>query len=658
MVVFSHKHMTALLHKQQIHLKRPIEPALHPAKSVHTAEHSTPQTGESLRVLLSALAVACLSTLLTAGCSKDTQSAITTVNTPPTGAVEQPIQPPASRPSEQPRPSGPIEFTDVTTLAGIRFKHQSGAFGKKYLPETLGSGCAFLDYNNDGWQDILLINSMGWPGHKKAKSYSALYRNNQDGSFTNVTAQVGLAVELYAMGCAIADYDNDGFVDIYITCLGPNRLFRNLGNGTFRDVTATAGVDDPGFSTSAMWFDYDKDGRLDLFVCNYVEWTIETDLFCTLDGTNKSYCTPESYTGQSPTLYRNKGNGAFENVTHQAGLFDPTCKSLGVAMLDFDEDGWMDVFVANDTQPNKLYRNNGNGTFTDVALTAGVAFNEQGVARAGMGVDAADYDGSGRASLVIGNFSTEMMALYHNEGSGLFVDEAPTSTIGRVSLLSLTFACFFFDYDLDGWLDIFAANGHVADDIEAIQPQIRYAQPAHVFRNLGKKRFEAVTAKLGRALQRPMVGRGAAYGDYDNDGDLDLLITLNNGPARLLRNENGNQHNMLRIKTIGVTSNRDGIGAKVIVKREDGSPLWNIVKTGSSYCSQSELPLTFGLGRAERVSRIEVIWPTGRRETIPETRANQFITIQEGKGIISAHPIQFIHPTPSSIASQTNPPKN
>jgi hypothetical protein len=552
---------------------------------------------------------------------------------------------------EPQRYSGPIEFTDVTAAAGIRFQHNSGAFGKKYLPETMGSGGAFLDYDNDGWQDVLLINSMSWPERKGAKSFSALYRNNRDGTFTNVTKEAGLAVEMYGLGCAIADYDNDGHVDIYITCLGPNRLFRNRGNGKFLDVTAKAGVGDPGFSTSAAWFDYDNDGRLDLFVCNYVEWSEETDLFCTLDGENKSYCTPESYKGQSPTLYHNKGDGTFENVTERAGLHDPTCKSLGVALTDFDDDGWIDLLVANDTQPNKLYRNNGHGTFTDVGLAAGVAFSEAGVARAGMGVDAADYDGSGRPSIIIGNFSNEMMALYHNEGTGLFIDEAPTSTIGRETLLTLTFACFFFDYDLDGLLDIFAANGHVADDIEAVQPKVKYAQPPHLFRNLGKKRFEEVTAKLGRAFRRPMVGRGAAYGDFDNDGDLDLLITANNGPARLLRNDGGNQNNLLRIKTVGTKSNRDGIGAKVTVRLDGGVKLWNVVKTGSSYCSQSELPLTFGLGKADKVAKIEVVWPSGRRDTVSDIQANQAITLQEGKGIISAQPIIFVKPEASSPPS-------
>src|SRR5207247_938475 len=321
--------------------------------------------------------------------------------------------------------------------------------------------------------------------------------------------------------------------------LGASHLFRNIGGGKFVDVTAIAGVASAGFATSALWFDYDNDGKLDLFVAHYVDWSIENDLFCTLDGKSKSYCTPESYKGQSGTLYHNRGDGTFEDVTRRAGLYDPTSKGLGAAMLDFDGDGWMDLFVANDTQPNKLYRNRGNGTFADVGVGAGVAFSEAGVARAGMGVDAADYDASGRPSLVIGNFSNEMMALYHNEGTGLFIDEAATAGIGRPSLLTLTFACFFFDVDLDGRLDIFAANGHVADDINRVQPRVTYAQAAHLFRNVGAGRFEEITSELGTALRRPVVARGAAYADYDNDGDLDLLVTENHGPARLLRNDGG-----------------------------------------------------------------------------------------------------------------------
>ena len=552
-----------------------------------------------------------------------------------------------------PRPSGPIEYTDVTNQAGIHFKHNSGAFGKKYLPETLGTGCAFFDYDNDGWQDIVLVNSADWPEHKTGKSFLALYHNNQDGTFTDVTRQAGLAVEMYGIGVATADYDNDGNEDLYITCVGPNHLFRNLGNGKFSDVTAKTGVGDPGFSTSAVWFDYDNDGKLDLFVANYVEWSVATDQLCSLDGKNKSYCTPQSYKGQSSTLYRNKGNGTFVNVTDAAKLNDPTSKSLGVVMLDYNGDGWMDLFVANDTEPNKLYKNNGNGTFTDEAVAAGVAFSEAGTARAGMGADAGDFDGSGRQGIAVGNFTNESMALYRNDGTGLFTDEAPNSGIGKMSAQSLTFAVFFFDYDLDGLLDVFAANGHVSDDISVVQPNVKYAQPPHLFHNKGKKKFEETTTKLGRALQRAIVGRGAAYGDYDNDGDLDLLITSNNGPARLLRNDNGNQNDLLRVRTIGTRSNRDAIGAKVTLKTAKGSKQFNMVKTGSSYCSQSELPVTFGLGAPEegRTLSLEIVWPSGQKETISDVKPNQSITVEESKGITKATPIVFSRPTPSPSPS-------
>jgi len=538
-----------------------------------------------------------------------------------------------------PTSTSPVVFTDVTASAGLAFVHINGAFGKKYLPETLGSGCVFLDFDNDGWQDILLINSTRWPGRPGPRSHPTLYRNMGNGTFTDVTAGSGLDIELYGMGAAAADYDNDGRVDVFITAVGGNHLFHNEGGGRFTDVTERAGLGGAGFSTSALWFDYDNDGKLDLFVGRYVDWSIDKDLFCTLDGKTKSYCTPESYKGQSASLYRNRGDGIFEDVTRAAGLYDPTSKALGVAMLDIDGDGLMDVFVANDTQPNKLYRNRGNGTFVDIGVSAGVAFSEAGVARAGMGVDAADYDGSGRPSLVIGNFSNEMMALYHNEGNGLFIDDAATAGIGRPSLLTLTFACFFFDFDLDGRPDIFAVNGHVADDINRVQPNITYAQPSHMFRNLGGGRFEEITARVGAALRRPVVGRGAAYADYDNDGDLDLLITENHGPARLLRNDGGNRRNALRVKTIGTQSNRDGIGARVEVVLPDGARRWQLVKTGSSYCSQSELPLTFGLGDAARVAEIRVRWPSGRVDTIPGAGANQAITVQEGKGVINVRPL-------------------
>ena len=537
--------------------------------------------------------------------------------------------------------AGPLPvFTDVTAASGIRFRHHSGAFGKKYLPETMGAGGAFFDADGDGWQDILLVNSKSWPGRASVGSSHALYRNVQGQSFVNITPGSGLGVPMYGMGAAAADFDNDGHEDVYITGLGANRLFRGVGGGRFEDVTARAGVSASGFSTCSVWFDYDNDGRLDLFVCRYVEWSIATDLFCTLDGKTKSYCTPESYKGQSPLLFRNMGAGRFEDVTRSAGLYDPASKALGAALIDYDQDGRIDLFVANDTQPNRLYRNRGNGTFVDVGVVAGVAFNEAGVARAGMGVDAADYDESGRSSLIIGNFSNEMMALYTNEGNGLFIDEAPTSTIGRNSLLTLTFACFFFDYDLDGAPDIFAANGHVADDIQQVQPRVSYAQRPHVFRNLGKRRFEEVTARSGAALAQPIVGRGAAHADYDLDGDPDLLITTNNGPAKLLRNDGGSANAAIRIVLRGTQSNRNAIGTHVAVRGSDGRVRRQMVKTGSSYLSQSELPLTFGLGRQAEVRSIEVMWPSGRVDRLAGEKAGQVLTIEEGRGIIARAKLQ------------------
>jgi enediyne biosynthesis protein E4 len=530
-----------------------------------------------------------------------------------------------------------VTFTDVTQAAGIKFKHTSGAFGKKYLPETMGAGVAFLDYDGDGWQDLLFANSKAWPGQTGPRATPALYRNQGNGTFTDVTKAMGLDVEMYGMGVAAADYDNDGRVDVYLTGVGGNRLFHNDG-ARFSDVTVKAGVAGGAFSTSAAFFDYDRDGVLDLLVANYVEWTLKTDLYCTLDGKTKSYCTPESYKGQSAVLYRGRGDGTFEDTTRKAGLASAASKALGIGLLDFDSDGWLDVFLANDTQPNRLYRNGGDGTFKDVGMAAGVAFGETGVARAGMGTDAGDYDGSGRPSLVVGNFSTEMIALYHNEGNGLFIDEAPAGAIGKTSAQSLTFSCFFFDYDLDGLLDVFAVNGHVSDDIEKVQPKIKYAQPPHLFHNLGGKRFEAVTAAAGAPLQVPIVGRGAAYADFDNDGDLDLVVTSNNGPARLLRNDGGNRNKWLRVKTVGAAANRDGIGARVTVTTPDGRKQWALVKTGSSYASQSELVLTFGLGAAAKASKVEVIWPGGATETVADVPAGRTVTIAQGKGLVAGKP--------------------
>ena len=533
-------------------------------------------------------------------------------------------------PAEAPY-TGPV-FTDVTAQAGIRFVHNSGRAGQKYLPETMGSGCAFFDADGDGWPDILLINSKDWTPRGR-RSLPALYRNNHNGTFTDITAGSGLDVEMYGMGVAIADYDNDGREDVYITALEGDRLFHNLDNGKFADVTKAAGIQNANFGASAAWLDYDRDGKLDLFVANYVQWSPKNDLWCSLDGATKSYCTPESYKGTRSRLYHNLGGGRFEDVAEVAGVGDPTSKSLGVTVLDYNGDGWPDLFVANDTQPNKLYRNTGKGGFVESGMAAGVAYGEDGVARGAMGADAGDYDGSGRPHLLVGNFSNQMLGLYHNEGNGLFVDEAPSSSVGRASLLSLTFGAFFFDYDLDGTPDIFAANGHIEEEIGRVQPKVSYRQAPLLFRNLGKGKFENVSAQMGAAFNRPIVARGAAFADFDRDGDLDILISTNHGPAYLFRNDGGNRNHWLNVRLSGTKSNRDGIGAVVRIQSAAGKQ-WNMVRSGSGYCSASDLALTFGLGKAVTVS-LEVEWPSGTRQQFANVAAGQFLTIDETRGIVS-----------------------
>lgn len=502
----------------------------------------------------------------------------------------------------------------------------------------MGSGVAFLDYDNDGWQDILLINGTAFPGHPGKHTTMALYHNNHDGTFTDVTQRAGLAVEMMGMGVAIGDYDNDGYDDIFVTAAGQNHLFHNNGNGTFTDATKKAGLWGPNeFSTSAAWVDYDRDGKLDLVVANYVQWSPETDIYCTLDGKVKSYCTPESYKGTSVRLWHNKGDGTFEDVTKQAGLFDTTSKSLGVAILDANQDGWPDILVSNDTQPNKLYINKGNGTFVEKGVASGIAYSEDGVARAGMGVAAADYDRSGYPSVAITNFSNQMLALYHNEKNGLFVDEAPQSNVGQDTLLTLGFGCFFFDYDLDGWLDLYVANGHIEDGIERVQPRVKYAEPPHLFHNLGNGKFEDVAASSGAAFDAPRVARGAAYGDINNDGALDVLVSTNNGPASLFRNE-GTKNHGLRIKLIGTNSNRDGLGAMVHLSAGQDSQSQTL-HSGGSYLSSSELILSFGLGSHSQADTIDVYWPSGQTDHIRNQSADQILTIQEGSGVVATKPL-------------------
>ena len=541
--------------------------------------------------------------------------------------------------AQEPASEKRIHLTDITRAAGIRFTYNNGGFGQKYLPETLGPGVAFIDYDNDGWQDIFLVNGTRWPGHKGEVTTPALYHNNHDGTFTDVTRKAGLAVPIYGMGVAVGDYDNDGYDDLFVTAYGQNHLFHNNGNGTFSDVTRKAGLAGPHeLSTSAAWVDYDRDGRLDLLVANYVQWTPETDKYCTLDGKSKSYCTPEAYKGASLHLWRNLGNGRFEDVTKKDGLEDADSKGMGIAVLDANQDGWPDFVLTSDTQPNKLYINNKNGTFTERGVLSGVAYSEDGLARAGMGVDAADYDHSGYPGLLITNFSNQMVSLYKNDKDGMFTNVAPQTVIGRDTLLTLGFGCFFFDYDLDGWSDAFIADGHLDPDIERIQQRIRYAEPPHLFRNLGNGRFDDVTAQMGASFNMPRVARGAAYGDINNDGAPDILIATNTGATELFRDDGTSNHS-LRIKLVGAKSNRDGIGAEVTVQAANGTQK-QMLRSGSSYLSASELVLTFGLGSSPVADTIEIQWPSGAVERLKNIRADQIITVREGSGVVHAHPLQ------------------
>lgn len=538
-----------------------------------------------------------------------------------------------SRILASPAPSLGFHLADVTNAAGIQFQHNSGAYGGKLLPETLGSGCAFLDYDRDSWQDILLVNGMDWRGHKRQRSTLRLYRNNRNGTFTDVTSSAGLDAEMYGMGVAVGDYNNDGFPDIFISCVGQSRLFRNTGKGTFVDATRSSGLfGRQGFSTSALWFDYDRDGLLDLFVCNYVRWSPEHDVFCSLDGAHKSYCTPEAYRGDTCWLFHNRGDGTFEDVTATSGIFDSSSKSLGVAMFDYDQDGWMDLLVANDTQPNKLYRNQRNGKFKDVAVEAGLAFSTEGKARAGMGVDVGDFDNSGKPGIAITNFDNEMTGLYRASAPGVFDDVSIPSGVGAVSRNTLGFGCMFLDVDLDGALDLAVANGHIDETVRNIRGNVGYAQAPQLFLNLGNGKFRDVAGEAGGGFEKSKVGRGLAYGDFDRDGDMDILLTTNNGPAFLFRNEQAAGNRSIRFQLTGTKSNRDAIGAAVRVFT-GGQSQSRLVRGGSSYLSQSEMPVTFGLGKRDKIERVVIDWPNGRTEEFKELWAGKSYKCIETKGI-------------------------
>lgn len=524
-----------------------------------------------------------------------------------------------------------VTYLDVTSKAGITWKHCNGEDGRVLFPEVHGGGAAFFDYDNDGWEDILLTQSRHWPGHRTLpESTMVLYHNNHDGTFKDVTKEAGLNVPMYSMGVTVGDYDNDGWDDIYITNFGGNNLFHN-DHGVFHDVTAKAHVAGYGrWSTSAMWIDYDNDGYLDLFCLNYFRWSIETDVYCTEDGLHKSVCTPEAYTGDYNQLFHNNRDGTFSDATEHAGALNPPGKGLGVMMMDFDEDGWTDIVVANDVTPNLLLHND-HGRFTEIALDAGIAYGESGLARSGMGIDWADVDRDGKPTMIIGNFYGEMDWVYKYKGNGVFVDRAPMNGIGSVSLPYVTFAVMMFDYDFDGWPDMFCVNGGIRPET-ALKRQQRFHQESQLFRNLHNGSFEEVGLQyIGGPFAKRILGRGASYGDFNNDGNIDLLLANNNGYPILMQCVRTNGNHYLRVKLQGTKSNRNGFGAMMYAK-VGAMKMVEMMKSGSSYQSSDESVVTFGLGSATQIDELVIKWNCGTVDTLRNVAGDRMIRVVEGSG--------------------------
>jgi hypothetical protein len=533
------------------------------------------------------------------------------------------------------RYQSPINFVDVSAQAGIHFTHTNGASGEKYLVETMGGGGGFLDYDNDGLLDIYLVNGGSLPGFKSSQRLrNALYRNQGDGSFKDVTEEAGVSGNGYGMGVAAADYDNDGFVDLFVTNFGLNTLYHNNGNGTFSDVTPRAGVQGAGgWATSAGFFDYNNDSFLDLFVCYYLDFDLNHNVRCGEHYRKdfRSYCHPDQYQGLSDKLYRNNRDGTFTDVSKAAGIANPEGKGLGVVLADLDDDGLMDIYVANDSVANFLYHNNGDGTFTDVALISGTAYNENGEAQAGMGTDISDSNGDGRPDILVTNLDFEGATLYQNSTKSSFTDVSFPSGLAEATMRFVGFGTRFVDFDNDGDQDIFIANGHVIDNIEQVSDTFKYLQPKLLLENR-EGHFVNVSKQLGPALVNPSAGRGLAIGDYDNDGDIDFLVMNCNQSPNLLQNQGGNQNHWITIKLLGLRGNRDGIGAKVHVVAGRMTQRQQ-VKGGMSYLSMHDPRLHFGLGKAEKVDLIEVHWPNRYVDRVRDVNSNQIVTIRESQGL-------------------------
>lgn len=562
------------------------------------------------------------------------------LDTPLSPAVEKVAAPP----STQNQQNRDIAFHEVTKHAWIQFQHINGATAEKYMPETMGSGGLFFDYDNDGWPDLFLVNGGSLvDGQLARRAQPALYRNNGNGTFSDASVQSGIRSKAYGMGACAADYNNDGWVDIYLTSFGQNALYRNNGDGTFRDVSREAGVALNSWSTSCAFGDIDNDGDLDLFVANYVDFSMSNNKYCGDHIRNvRAYCHPNVYNGLPSVLYRNNGNGTFADVSRKAGVYTTVGKALGVVFGDYNNDGWIDIYVANDSVPNFLYRNRGDGTFAEGGVFAGVAVNRAGLPEAGMGTDMADYDNDGLLDIFVTNLDMETNTLYRNLGQGLFEDVTSESGHGEPSLRFVGFGTAFVDYDNDGYLDVVVANGHILDNATYFRDNITYAQRNLLFRNRGAGTFAEVSSRAGPGFALEKVSRGLAAADFDNDGDVDLLITNNGQTADLLRNDGGNQHNSLLVRLVGTKSNRDAVGARLTLIVGSMTQTRE-VKAGSSYLGQNELRAHFGLGQAARIDRLEVRWPSGTVERFERLEANQIVTIVEGRGIVRAQPFRRGH---------------